>query len=189
MGNLIPAVIGVPPVAFGLHVMRSTLVVFGTGLVWMGGGLVATWLAVNFLGLFANRKIRTELGMRLRGRLAGTLAGAHFVGCATPAFTGWLDPHEDIGFLFLDRDRLAFLGDSLELVVMKRDVCVVRFRPNVHTLVGLGRWISVEGVASGKPVRLLLEPREKPTLWGNLRYSNRLRAAIEDWLRQEEAQA
>jgi hypothetical protein len=57
----------------------------------------------------------------------------------------------------------------------------VRFRANVHTVIGLGRWISIEGFADGKPIRLLIEPRERPQLLGNLRYSKRLAQRIRRW--------
>jgi hypothetical protein len=189
MGNLIPALIGIPLLAIGLRVMQNTLAVFGAGLIWMGCGVVAMWLAVNFVGLFANSQMRRELGTRLRDRRIGSLAGARFVGCATPTYAGWLDPHEDVGFLRLESDRLLFLGDRLELVMMKKDVTVVCFRPNVHTLVGLGRWIAVEGIAEGKRVRMLLEPRERPTLLGNLLFSKKLRSEIDHWLKEQKAQA
>ena len=59
----------------------------------------------------------------------------------------------------------------------------VRFRPNVHTMVGLGRWVSVEATAAGKPIRLLVEPREKRTMLGNKRYGKALRTRLEAWLK------
>jgi hypothetical protein len=49
-------------------------------------------------------------------------------------------------------------------------------------LLGLGRWISLEGVADGKPIRLLIEPRERPTLLGNLLFSKALAGRLRRWM-------
>ena len=157
------------------------------GLLWMAAGVAAMWIAVNFLGLYGNSKMRRELGRRIGDGKGGVYPNLPFVGCATPTYAGWLDPHEDVGFLRLEADRLVFQGDRLELVLMKADVTTVRYRPNVHTLVGLGRWISVEGISEGTRVRIVVEPRVKATLLGNLIYSKKLRSQLESWLKQGEA--
>jgi hypothetical protein len=104
-----------------------------------------------------------------------------FVGFASPKFTGVLDAHEDVGFLIFRKDALVFAGDSRRVEMPKEAVVRVVFRPNVHTIVGLGRWVCVEGVVKGQPVRMFVEPRERPTMLGNLRLSSKLRAEIEAW--------
>jgi hypothetical protein len=189
VGNLIPAVIGVIPIAVGLLNIEHTLRVFGPGLVWVASGVVLTWLAVDLFGLAGNARMRREMMRLLAERKAEAGPGASFVGCATPSYRGWLDPHEDVGFLCLGEDRLTFRGDSLQLVLMKADVQRIRFRPNAHTIVGLGRWVSIEGSSQETPFRLLVEPRVKATLLGNLRYSKVLKARLEAWLKADGARA
>ena len=92
--------------------------------------------------------MRRALGRRIGDGKGGAYPAAPFVGCATPTYAGWLDPHEDVGFLLMEGDRLVFHGDRLNLVMMKADIATVRYRPNVHTMVGLGRWVSVEGTCA-----------------------------------------
>ncbi|HRK20399.1 MAG TPA: hypothetical protein PLX06_01235, partial [Fimbriimonadaceae bacterium] len=58
----------------------------------------------------------------------------------------------------------------------------VRLRPNPHSWAFLGGWVSVEGKLEGEPVRMLLEPRERPTLWGNRRLRGAFKNRIEKWL-------
>jgi hypothetical protein len=57
----------------------------------------------------------------------------------------------------------------------------VRYRPNVHTLLGLGRWISIEGEVHGRPIRLRVESRVRDTMLGNLALGPWLRDSIERW--------
>jgi hypothetical protein len=67
------------------------------------------------------------------------------------------------------------------VTLLKSEVQGVRYRPNVHTALGLGRWVSVEAKQNGKPVRLLIEPRESNTLLANRRLGKELRTRIEEW--------
>jgi len=210
MGNLIPALIAVPFAVYGLTLMSSNGVVLGRGLWFFAGSPIVLWLAMNFLGLFRNGAMRSLLAARLttlHPELGAVLAPRSiraespksgsknpkskiqnlpwFVGVATPKHTSLLDPHEDIGFLIVHPDRLQFLGDHLSLMVEKNDVSAVQFRMNPHTLVGLGRWVSVEGQSGGQRIRLQIEPRERSTLMANMLLSAKLKRTLQQWLKEK----
>jgi hypothetical protein len=185
MGNFLPALIGLPFAGVGIAVVVRSLDAAGLGICWVIGSVAAMWLSVNFLGLFENSRMRREMSRRLMDRDRALPTDALFVGCATPTYAGWLDPHEDVGFLCIEADRIIFWGDSLELVVLKSETIRIRFRPNVHSAAGLGRWISIEGLSEGTPIRLCVEPRERRTLLGNLRLSKALKVKLDRWLKAD----
>lgn len=145
---------------------------------------VVGWLALNFFGFHGNGWMRRELARRL-GFTGSRGPERYFVGIARPSFRSALDAHEDVGFLNLHNDRLEFVGETLRLTFPREDVRNVRFRMNPHSWVLLGRWISVEGVAGDRPIRLSLEPRERATLLGNLFFSEKLIARLREWATQD----
>jgi hypothetical protein len=185
MGNLIPLLFALPFLTVGGLMMWATQDFLGWGLAVFAGGPFAGWLAMNFLGLYQNRQIRHELEMRLRLDRERLPPRRFFVGVATPQHKGLLDPHEDVGFLILHSDRLEFFGDSLSLSLPREQITRIRCRPNMHSLVGLGRWVSVEGRAGDRPIRLDIELREKRTLLHNFRLSRSLLKRLQGWLKEE----
>lgn len=156
--------------------------ILGLGLALFAVSPVLGWIATNYLGLFQNKKMKRELELRLRSSRQKLPSSRYFVGIATPTFKGLIDPHEDVGFLILHGDEIEFWGDSLNIIIAKQEIRDVRFRPNIHTLIGLGRWVSIEGEIGGKPVRLAVEVRDRSTLIGNLRRSKALRQRLLQWL-------
>ena len=140
---------------------------------------------MNFLGLYQNRVLKEELLILIRSLRGKPPEGRFFVGVATPKYTSLLDPHEDIGFLLLYLDRIEFLGDHLHFTIYKRNIAGIQFRMNPHTLVGLGRWIAIDGVMDEHPIRLQIELRESPTLMGNMRRSGAFKCILETWLTQK----
>lgn len=154
--------------------------VIGLGLWLLGAGTIFGWLAVNFFGLFENARMRTQL-QRILIAKNETLTEPIFVGFATPRYSSALDPHEDVGFLAITPDRLRFVSETRTVEVPKAAVTQVRLRGNVHTLLGLGRWVSVEGTIDGKPIRFLMEPREYRTLLANKGYAKRLAQRLNEW--------
>jgi hypothetical protein len=183
LGNLIPALFYLPPLAYGIFWMTQKDEILGVGLVYVAVSPVLAWIALNFFGLFENSRMRRELTRELRARESGLPDDALFVGFATPKYHGVLDAHEDVGFLIFGDSELEFRGERRSVQVPRREIALVRFRPNVHTLVGLGRWISVEGVSKGQPFRLLVEPRVRATMLGNLRQGKALKSRIEVWIK------
>lgn len=181
MGNLLPALLYVPPVVFGVYWMASRTEVDAVGLGSIAAGLVVGWIALNFLGLFESPRMRRELQSVFRDKGESVPDDAVFVGFASPAYRSALDPHEDVGFLVLGADMLEFRGERHHLRIPKASVRRVGFRMNPHTLLGLGRWVVVEGQIDKKDVRLQIEPREKRTLLGNRRFSRQLADRIRTW--------
>jgi hypothetical protein len=180
VGNLLPLVLAGP--VFYLAVQEfSHNGATALLMVWIGAFIAAAWVLLALLGFFGNGAMRREMGRRLHIERAFDKTPRFFVGFARPTYKSALDPHEDVGFLILHKDRIEFWGDEVKVSIDKRDVTGARFRANTHTIVGLGRWVSIEAVVGEKPVRLLVEPREKATLIGNFLFSKRLLSAVREW--------
>ncbi|HMS54746.1 MAG TPA: hypothetical protein PKA27_05045 [Fimbriimonadaceae bacterium] len=185
MGNLIPALLALPFLAGGLAWMMMRKEILGVGLILVGLFPLVGWLAANSFGLYQNSKMRHEMLRRLITAKGSVCPRRYFVGIATPGYRGLIDPHEDVGYLLLEPSFIEFFGEHLNSRVNKEDVTGVRFRANAHSWLGLGRWVSIEGMVDGKPIRLLCEPREKRTLLGNRRFSSELKNRIELWLKDK----
>jgi len=181
LGNLIPAIVWLIPTTYGLAVMATSRILLGPGLILLGVSTVLGWLALNSFGLFENLLMQKELEQILKNRKDAPAPESWFVGLTTPKYRGLLDAHEDVGFLEILPDRLSFTSETRRLEFLATEVRSVRYRVNVHSLVLLGRWVSVEGVSAGKPVRMLLEPRERPTMLGNFRESGVLFGRLSKW--------
>jgi len=173
-------VIGVPFLVYGVR-QYPTHGFAGQTLVGLFGFLIVTWLATNFLGLCGGWGLKEKLGRLLHLERPFDKTEKHFVGFARPSYSGLLDPHEDVGYLLVHDDNLEFFGGTQRISLEKASVKKIGFRANPHSVLGLGRWVSVEAVVKEKPVRFLVEPREKSTLIGNVFYGTRLRKRLEAW--------
>jgi hypothetical protein len=182
LGNLIPAVFWLPPALYALFQIIVKNQLGGPALWSLLASTVLGWLAVNQFGFFENRRMEGQLKRILDAQEQKLTAEHYFVGFATPKYSSMLDAHEDVGFLCLYPDRLQFVSESRRIELSKSEISDVRFRPNVHSIIFLGRWVSVEGVSGGKQVRLLVEPRVKTTLLGNRLYGAKLRSQLKKWL-------
>ena len=181
LGNVVPMLFWIAPTVGGVYWILRTNVVIGLGLWILIAGQVCGWLALNFFGLFENGRIKRDSMRNLAHRQPPAPGPVIFVGCASTRHRSMLDAHEDVGFLAFGKDELEFIGDERRVRILREQVQQVRFLPNVHTVVGLGRWISIEATIAGLPVRLLLEPRERNTMLGNLLISGWLKKVIIDW--------
>jgi hypothetical protein len=181
MGNLIPAVIWLVPTLWGLRQMLASHQLTGQGLWWLITANALGWVALNQFGLYQNARMKRRL-LAILGKSGKLSDDRIFVGFSTPKYTGVLDAHEDVGFLCFDGDEIAFVSETRFLNMKRGEVAKVQFRPNVHTLVGLGRWISIDGIRNQAPIRMLIEPREKVTMAGNLFYGRKLREKVDRWL-------
>lgn len=176
IGNLLPILCAAPFGILGLVLMYREGALLGRGFAVFSLTPIVGWLAVNWLGLFENGAMR-----RAMERRAIHLPDERwFVGAATPTFVGLLDPHEDVGFLWIDDENIGFFGEHLRISIRRASVTSIRFRPNIHSLIGLGRWVSIEAVIDGHPAQLRIEPRERPTLFGNRRLSRAIRDRLMD---------
>lgn len=192
MGNLLPALPTVLPMAVGVALILKTGVIFGPGLAIAALGPVLGWFCMNLFGLFQNEAMKARLARQLLSEAAlkqESLQGSAqpserplFVGMARPGYTSVVDPHEDLGFLILHPERVEFRGEKYKISLSREQVSQIARRPNAHTYLGLGGWISLEGVSDGKPVRLQIEPRERSTLRGNVNLSRSLHRRLQAWL-------
>lgn len=153
----------------------------GLGLIALG--TLMGWLAMNQFGFFQNGRMRRRLERILKERADLPPSDRVFVGFASPRYAGMLDAHEDVGFFFLLPDRAVFVSETRRVELLKAQCVRVGYRANVHTLVGLGRWVSIDGLSDGKTVRMMIEPRERNTMLANLRRSKPLMMKVRRWLR------
>jgi hypothetical protein len=187
MGNLVPFMFWFPLALSGIVTVWRTGDYSGTGLWFLVSATLVGWGSMNQFGLFANQHMKKQLNHILVAQGNDLPKDRWFVGFATPKYSSTLDPHEDVGFLFLLPDRLKFVSETRLVEVMKSDIREVRFRPNVHTLLLAGRWISLEGEVADKAVRLLLELRDHRTLLKNFRASGAVLATLEAWRKKSPA--
>ncbi len=167
-GNFIPLALSLPLLALALQ----ETVRFGPtargGLLTLAF-LAVGWLSVNLFGLVGNRSLRKKLDFLYRDRFGADPAPRHFVGFARPGKFGLLDPHEDIGWLIYRNSSLDYWGEQFQFELPCPAISGVGLRRNFHSLLGLGGWIAIDAELGGKPIRLLVEPRERGTHWGNAR--------------------
>lgn len=177
LGNLIPGVVFLVPFSYGLYLALQSQQVPIQAYMWMAAAVLCGYFALNTWGLYQNSQMRTEMRKRVKAP-----PFAIFVGFATPGFASALDPHEDVGFLWVEDEKLIVMGELYSIVIDRVDIARVSFSPNVHTILGLGGWSVVEGAIGSDPFKLKIEPRQKDTLFGNLRIAKKLRAALRAWL-------
>jgi hypothetical protein len=182
MGNFVPALFWLPFAVYGVYEIFVTRQILGIGLVYLGIATVTGWIGLNLFGFFQNGAMRRQLSKVLCAD-SDLPPDRVFVGFSSPRYTGLLDAHEDVGFLCFTPKALLFVGEHRTIEMPRETVRGVGFRPNVHTIVALGRWISVEGDAAGRTVRMLLESRERSTMMGNFLEGPALRRKIDAWIK------
>lgn len=181
MGNLIPLVCMLPFAVAGafLLIKAQDITVAGVGLCL--AALIIGWLAVNQFGFFGNAALRRDIQRKVLAKAGKDASKGIFVGFARPSYVGVIDAHEDLGFLFIGKEGLEYIGELHHVTVSRGDVLGVRYRANIHSTIGLGRWVSIDAKHEGKNVRILVEPREAATLLGNKRRGTELKKQISDW--------
>ncbi|MBC8064465.1 MAG: hypothetical protein H7Y17_06525 [Chlorobia bacterium] len=183
LGNLLPALFFLPLNVWGIYWMMQNETILGKGLWLVALGTVCGWIGLNLFGLVGNAYMRRALKRELVAKHVDFNDPHFFVGFASPKFINILDAHEDIGFLFLREEMVEFVGESNNVKVPKVQIQRVIFRPNVHTWVGIGRWICIEGLHKKTRFRLSIEPRERNFLLMNLIGSGAIKKRILDWLK------
>ncbi len=184
MGNVLPLVVSSPLLIKALlEFAKSGPSV--SAILWAVLFPISAWISVALFGLVGNKKMKREIGRRMHVDRPFDQTEKYFVGIASPTFKSALDPHEDVGFLLVHSEVLEFFGGDRHFVLHKRDIVNLKFSPNTHTIIGLGRWIAIEAVVSEIAARLLIEPREKGTLIGNLFFSRRLIERLNEWYEKD----
>lgn len=177
---MVPALLSVP-----VFVLAVTLYVLGYHELAIVCFIVFPfigWLSVNRYGLFQNECMQDELLKRFKQENITLPSDAVFVGFAGPNHVSLLDAHEDVGFICITESGIEFYGDTQRHQLNKNEIMGVRLRANVHTLLGLGRWISIEGKKDDVLVRMMIEPRAKRTLWRNRQLGNQMIQQLRAWL-------
>jgi len=180
-GNVLPLMFSLPLLVLGIKGYPATGM-SGSTLVYLVLFPIVGWIATNFFGPCGSWGLKQVMGKRLHHERPFDKTEKLLVGFARPSYRGLLDPHEDVGFLILHPDRIEFFGGSTTVELSKADIQSVSHRSNPHTWLGLGRWVCVEGQSEGKPFRLLIEPRDRASLIGNLILGSKLRQRILAWL-------
>jgi hypothetical protein len=184
MGNLIPFLLWLPPSAYGLYRVLVDSIYIGEGLVWMGIGLALGWLGVNGSGVLVNAHMKRDLKKALDFRREKLPPEHWFVGFASPKFFGVLDAHEDVGFLALDSGEVRFISEVRNIHIARDEILDVHLLPNVHSILGLGCWVCIEGKNQNVPIRLQVEPREFGFMVSNLWFAFLLRKRLRSSLRK-----
>lgn len=176
MANLVPALFFVPVFVAGVLLYQRGLQI--AGVICMSASLIVGFLAVNQFGLFHNQQMMREL----EPLLDKPKTSEWFVGLGKPGSVGLLDPHDDLGWLRIHPEQLEFIGEKGRYELQKKDIMGVRYRPNAHSVLGLGRWVSIEAKREGKSLRMLVEPRVYATHLRNKRESANLMRVLRAWL-------
>ena len=145
--------------------------------------------ALNFIGLYENGMMKRALQREFEILVPQHRGYSIFVGFATPGYAGLLDPHEDVGILFLGQEEFQFIGESRSLRATRNQVDNVQLKANIHTWIGLGGWVRVRGTIDGKPYEWRFEPREKDSLLANSLLRRKLRDHIANWKKRNEPHA
>ena len=181
MGNLVPAIVWLPLTVAGVLIVRATHEPLGSGFIMLLAGQLLTWIVLNYTGLWDNKPMRRALFKEFQILRPNHNGWRLFVGYASGPYSSWLDPHEDVGYCCLTGDTFEFYGDAKVRVVRREDVKSIHWKPNVHTLMGLGRWIVIDVVEGGRPISLKFEPRDRDTLIGNLLLGRKFKQRLENW--------
>ncbi len=183
MGNILPAAVWLPLVGVGLYIIFHSNRILGPGLVLVALAQPLAFLVVNYMGLFQNREIRFALWREVQILRPHFRGYALYCGFSSLEKTDLLDPHEDVGFVLLTTESLEFVGDGQLIRILPENVTGIRYRPNVHTLLGLGRWVCVEGKIEERKFHLCFEPREKKTLLANRKEGKVLHRKLKNWVK------
>jgi len=147
--------------------------------------VAVSWTTLALKLLSGNASMKSALTRSLQASIKDCATRPWFVGMATPSFSSILDPHEDIGFLIIEPERVRFVGETKTIEMPREAVKLVRSRFSIHTAGLVGRWISLEGTLDEKEVRLMLEPRGCHTMIGDFLSSRKLKKELETWLKPE----
>jgi len=189
-GNLVPLAVALPFLVAGLAMVRPDDLARPVPLVLLALFPTVGWIALNALASRGDAAMRAVLERRLSRRFpAPVVAGPWFVGFARPSYVSALDPHEDLGFLFVTADAVVFVGETQRVELPRGSILRVGRRANPHTWLGLGGWVTLEGEVEGKPVRMMVEPRERRTLRGNVAAAHALRTTLTEQISASPAKA
>jgi hypothetical protein len=166
-GNLLPFLLAFPFLVVGMRELLPSFAFSARAVAFLFLFTAVAYLSTGIIGAWRNHALARQLRYRLHAQGVEVPDQAYFVGFARPAYRSALDPHEDIGFVWWDKDGVEFIGERNRIQLGAKQVTAVRLRPNIHSVLGFGGWLVFEGSVNGHPVRLQVEPRSAESLWGN----------------------
>lgn len=175
-----PLLFWLPPTALGVYAALARNQ-YAPAVSLLVLGLVAGWLALNWLGLWGNSELKRHYAQAFDQRYPNFEGYKAFVGFAPSGHYSVLDPHKDVGFLGLHSDYLVFVGEDGGMVVQRSEVREVGMAPSIHSVVGLGGWVSLKIHRNGADKTLFFEPRESDTLLVNNRSRKRMFSHLNNW--------
>ena len=180
-----PALFWLPPALVGVFLIAKQGQYLGSGLWFLIASTVIGWFAVNQFGFFENEKMRKHLERILKAQEKPIVGEFIFVGFATPKYSSMVDAHEDVGFFRIMDDRIQFISETRSMDILKSDIREIGYRANVHSILGLGGWVSVDATVGDRRFRLLIEPRERNSMLASKKYRVRLVKRLNGWLKGE----
>jgi hypothetical protein len=181
MGNLLPLLLAIP----WLYLSYQELGEFGlSGKAWRYLGLFvfSGIVGTSLFGMLGNNLLKDRVGMLLHRDRPFDKAERWFVGFAKPSFKGLLDPHQDVGYLILHEDSLEFFGETERIMVKKDQITRIRTAMNIHTWLGLGAWLMIEGTAGHSRFQMRIEPRMIAIVPLNWPHHMAIKARLQQWL-------
>jgi hypothetical protein len=169
--NVLPLLVGLPFWVGAIVLARRGIVADAVEIAAFG--LVICAVSLNWLGLFGNDVLREKCIRNLN-----PAPGSIFVGISRPGFKNALDPHEDIGFLSFEADRLIIQGERIRMEIPRMSDLKFGFAPNPHTVLGLGRWLDLDG---GRDFHIHIEPREERSLRANRALGTKMIGRLRKW--------
>ena len=174
LANLLPLLCGTPFLAAAVWLWVQGLGWDAVGLA--AASLIVTAVSLNWLGLVGNSSMKRILAARLN-----PASGAVFVGFSGPGYVDILDPHEDLGFLQIDADSVGITGELTTVRLQRSREMGLSYEFNPHALLGLGRWLVIQGKSDRGPVRIRVEPRELGSLRANRALGVKLKVQLDEW--------
>jgi hypothetical protein len=194
------------PVAMGTFwVLSETFALLITGDSWNGSGRAAfaggtltsvgiVYLLGDRIALLGNGRARRVLWEKAGHLLPPPFPETRFfveVRTSGLAAAGRRESHGDIGWLFVDRDELRFVGDATQIRVPRAAATRLGGGNGRGPLGGAlgGPWLSLELVPSSdrrgraRPRHLRFFSREGERLSDTARATPALERALRDWLR------
>jgi hypothetical protein len=178
LGNIGPLAVGFPFQALGIFIMWRSNLLLGSGLAWFLAGTILSATSLNWLGTYGGHDLQLQFDVWYQAKVTHLPQTKFFAGFATSKYSSLLDPHEDIGYLYLTPTHIGFLGEKYEFQIENSAITSVRGRFNPHSLLGLGGFIKIEFKVEGKNSSVLFEARSERTLLQNKREGRKLNALI-----------
>ncbi len=184
VGNLLPLLLGAPFFIYGVILARQTHVLIGKDLIFLAIGVLLPTLFLNWLAMVGNKSIKTSFYARhSRAFHKPDALDSFFCGMAWPEFSSLLDPHQDVGYLTLDKGEVHYFGEQFRFQIEIKDISSIRWKKNPHSFLGLGGFLAITWSDQGKTEVVFLESRNESNLLANKKKTKQFMSKALDQLR------